>query len=79
MDSEKPMIAGEAREFLVSLHLNLSEDLQRQQASVRSTLIRRAAPIAPWQTSHRDYLLTKSAAWHPLQATHTLDHASVQQ
>lgn len=39
MDSEKPNIASEARDFLVSLHLDLSEELQQQQASVRSTLI----------------------------------------
>ena len=39
MDSEKPNIANEARDFLVSLHLDLSEELQQQQASVRSSLI----------------------------------------
>ena len=40
MDSEKPSLASEARDFLVSLHLDLSEGLQQQQALVRSTLIR---------------------------------------
>ncbi len=39
MDSEKPSIASEARDFLVTLHLHLSEELQQQQASVRATLI----------------------------------------
>lgn len=39
MDSDKPGIASEARDFLVALHLDLSEELQQQQASVRATLI----------------------------------------
>ena len=39
MDSEKPSIASGARDLLVALHLDLSEELQQQQASVRATLI----------------------------------------
>lgn len=46
MDTEKPSIASEAREFLVALHLDLSEELQQQQASVRATLIMCADPAA---------------------------------
>lgn len=40
MDSERPDVAIEAREFLVALHLDLSDELQEQQALVRSTLIK---------------------------------------
>ena len=40
MDCKRLDIASEARDLLVLLHLDLSEDLQQQQASVRSMLIK---------------------------------------
>lgn len=43
MDSCRLDIAAEARDFLVDLHLQLSDDLRQQQAVVRSSLIKCAA------------------------------------
>lgn len=40
MDAKRLDIASEARDMLVLLHLDLSEDLQQHQASVRSMLIK---------------------------------------
>ena len=51
MDVKRLDIASEARDMLVLLHLNLSEDLQQHQASVRSMLIKCVA-----RSSHNRYL-----------------------
>ena len=44
MDSQRPEIAGQAGDLLISLHLDLSGHLEREQAVVRSSLIRCATP-----------------------------------
>ena len=43
MDSQRPEIASQAGDLLISLHLDLSGHLEQEQAAVRSSLIRCAS------------------------------------
>ena len=44
MDSQRPEIASQAGDLLISLHLDLSGHLEQEQAAVRSSLIKCAPP-----------------------------------
>ena len=44
MDSQRPEIASQAGDLLISLHLDLSGHLEQEQAVVRSSLIKCAPP-----------------------------------
>ena len=44
MDSQRPEIASQAGDLLISLHLDLSGHLEQEQAIVRSSLIKCAPP-----------------------------------